>query len=97
MKSFILSSLIVFSSATGFAQNTSQLGYFEKLSKALRGMPPSMDEREEFKKAETLNQTDTFTQKKVAEYLTSQTFQYRMKVRVDEYFRLKADSNPLNV
>lgn len=63
--------------------------YFFKLSKSLRGVPPTLEEREEFAKAVQAGTAEAFLQKKTQEYLTDDKFTFKLKQKVDELLKLK--------
>lgn len=86
---FISTFLITFSLVANAGTPAQAETYFFKLSKSLRGVPPTMEEREDFAKAIQTGTTEVFLKTKTQEYLASDKFTFKLKQKVDELLRFQ--------
>jgi hypothetical protein len=84
----ILTAACCFSAAFG-ADPAQDETYFFKISKSLRGMPPSLEERNAFAEAARLGTVPAFLQGKTQQYLKEEAFTYKLKQQVDELVRVQ--------
>lgn len=96
MRALLIFSIFIFAQLS-YAQTISNQAYLGKLSKSLRGIPISFQERQELAQAEITNSVDIYIDQKIHEYMKGGLFQIKMKTLVDEHFRLRANQNPFNV
>ena len=94
IQSFILT---LFVSLSAMAQTPAPAVYLEKVSKSLRGMPPSVAEREALAQAVARHEEAAFLSDKVKQYTLSKEFTFKLKARIDEHFRLSASSDPFKI
>lgn len=91
LKIALASFLVMGSSA--LAANLQEESYFYKISKALRGVPPTYDERAAFEAAAAQGQSEAFLQAKIQEFTKTPQFSVKLKQKVDELFRFNAEPN----
>lgn len=94
---YILPAILFSLASITWAEPTSNHLYLTKLSKTLKGTPPSIEERKELDASEASQTANTFLQNKISEYTQTAPFQFKMKTLIDEHFRLKASDDPLKV
>jgi hypothetical protein len=84
----------VFASTLAWAQTpASEDTYFFKVSKSLRGVPPSFEERAEFEKAKSAGQAEAFIQAKIQAYMQDDKFYVKLKQKVDELFLFQGQTD----
>jgi len=84
--SSVVFSVSLFASAGTPAQTET---YFFKISKSLRGIPPTMEEREAFAQAVQAGTTEAFLAQKTQEYFADNKFTFKLKQKVDELLKLR--------
>ncbi len=94
MKYLLIFLLFSISSATlaGPAGYETQL---IKLSKALKGEPPSLEERQELRSEQAKGNAEAYLQKKTKEYVQNEKFSFKLKQKINELVRVKTSlENP---
>ena len=92
IKFFVLLSTLLMA-LPGQSKVASTETYFQKISKTLRGVPPSFAERKAFQEAKSKNQEDAFVAAKIQEYLyvSDGAFRKKLKFKIDELYRVRTD------
>lgn len=62
-----------------------------KLSRALRGIPPTSQEKTEMSRALGKGEGEQYYAKKISEYVSDKKFEVLLKYRLDELFRVRTD------
>ncbi len=91
MKSLLLFLLLLPSLVMAVAADPQT--YLTKLSKSIKGIPPTLAERQALEKLSSASDIDTYMKGRISEYLQSPSFELKFKDKIDELFRFTAEKS----
>ena len=80
----------------GLTESLSDSGYLNKLSRTIRGVPPSLSEKHVLRTIESGTRRELYFLEKIDEYLASELHFRKMTFRLEELFLLKTNQYSQN-